>query len=52
MTNLFLKRRRPSADEAVAHITRIMEAAASPVVDLTVPLVAEAGIADSWADAH
>ena len=41
-----------SADEAVAHITRIMEAAASPVVDLTVPLVAEAGIADSWADAH
>ncbi|MGB2235330.1 MAG: DNA polymerase I [Candidatus Puniceispirillum sp.] len=41
-----------SADEVVAHITRIMEAAASPVVDLTVPLVAEAGIADSWADAH
>lgn len=41
-----------SADEAVAHITRIMEAAASPVIDLTVPLVAEAGIADSWADAH
>jgi DNA polymerase-1 len=40
------------ADEAVKHITRIMEAAAMPVVNLTVPLVAEAGIADSWADAH
>ena len=40
------------ADNAVKHITRIMEAAAAPVVDLKVPLVAEAGIADSWADAH
>ena len=29
-----------------------MEAAADPVLDLAVPLVAEAGIADSWADAH
>ncbi|WP_348721368.1 DNA polymerase I [uncultured Candidatus Puniceispirillum sp.] len=41
-----------SADEAVKHITRIMEAAAMPIVNLMVPLVAEAGIADSWADAH
>ncbi|MDB2390956.1 DNA polymerase I [Alphaproteobacteria bacterium] len=41
-----------AADDAVKHITRIMEAAASPVVNLAVPLVAEAGIADSWADAH
>jgi DNA polymerase-1 len=29
-----------------------MEAAADPVLELAVPLVAEAGIADSWADAH
>jgi DNA polymerase I-like protein with 3'-5' exonuclease and polymerase domains len=29
-----------------------MEAAASPVLELAVPLVADAGIADSWAEAH
>ena len=45
------------ADEAVAEsavevIRAVMEAAADPVLDLAVPLVAEAGIADSWADAH
>ncbi len=45
------------ADEAVAGaavdvIRSIMESAADPVLELAVPLVAEAGIADSWADAH
>ena len=40
------------ADDAVAVITGVMEAAAAPVLSLAVPLVAEAGIADSWADAH
>ncbi|MGB1553151.1 MAG: DNA polymerase I [Candidatus Puniceispirillaceae bacterium] len=39
-------------DKAVAAITRIMEEAAAPVLSLKVPLVAEAGIADSWAEAH
>jgi DNA polymerase I-like protein with 3'-5' exonuclease and polymerase domains len=29
-----------------------MEQAVDPVVSLAVPLVAEAGIANSWADAH
>ena len=29
-----------------------METAAEPVLKLAVPIVAEAGIADSWADAH
>ena len=38
--------------QAVAAITRIMEEAAAPVLSLKVPLVAEAGIADSWAEAH
>ena len=38
--------------KAVAAITRIMEEAAAPVLSLKVPLVAEAGIADSWAEAH
>ena len=36
----------------VVVITGVMEAAAAPVLALAVPLVAEAGIADSWADAH
>lgn len=40
------------AEEAVLLITRVMETAAHPVLELDVPLVAEAGIADSWADAH
>ena len=40
------------AEAAVKAIRAVMESAADPVLDLAVPLVAEAGIADSWADAH
>jgi DNA polymerase-1 len=40
------------AEAAVEIIRAVMEAAADPVLELAVPLVAEAGIADSWADAH
>ena len=40
------------AASAVEVIRAVMEAAADPVLDLAVPLVAEAGIADSWAEAH
>lgn len=40
------------ADRAVAVITSVMEQAADPVVSLKVPLIAEAGIAASWSDAH
>ncbi|MDA9930147.1 DNA polymerase I [Alphaproteobacteria bacterium] len=40
------------ADAAVKVITEVMEAAASPILELAVPLVAEAGIATSWAEAH
>ena len=40
------------AEDAVAVIRHVMEGAAAPVLDLAVPLVAEAGIADSWAEAH
>ena len=40
------------AEDAVAVIRHVMEGAAEPVLDLAVPLVAEAGIADSWAEAH
>ena len=38
--------------DATALITSLMETAAEPVLKLAVPIVAEAGIADSWADAH
>jgi len=41
-----------SAEDAVAVIRQVMESAAAPVLELAVPLVADAGIADSWADAH
>ena len=40
------------AKDATALITSLMETAAEPVLKLAVPIVAEAGIADSWADAH
>ena len=40
------------AKAATALITNMMETAADPVLKLAVPIVAEAGIADSWADAH
>ena len=40
------------AEATRALITSVMENAADPVLTLAVPIVAEAGIADSWADAH
>ncbi len=40
------------AVQAVKVITSVMEQAAEPVVKLKVPLIAEAGIAQSWAEAH
>ena len=40
------------AEAAVTLITGVMERAGEPVLKLAVPLIAEAGIADSWAEAH
>ena len=40
------------AVQAVKVITSVMEQAAEPVVKLKVPLIAEAGIAQSWSEAH
>ena len=40
------------AKSATALIINMMETAADPVLKLAVPIVAKAGIADSWADAH
>ena len=39
-------------EEAATFIREVMEKAAGPVVDLSVPLIAEAGWADDWAAAH
>jgi DNA polymerase-1 len=35
-----------------AVVREVMEGACSPVVELSVPLVADAGVADTWAEAH
>lgn len=39
-------------DKTVAVVREIMEAAAGPALQLTVPLVVDAGVADNWAEAH
>jgi DNA polymerase-1 len=39
-------------DKLVETVRDVMEAAAGPSLVLTVPLVVDAGIADSWAEAH
>jgi DNA polymerase-1 len=40
------------AAATAALVKRVMEGAPLPAVDLSVPLVAETGIADNWAEAH
>ena len=40
------------AEQSVQLIKSVMENAASPVVQVSVPLVVDAGIADSWSEAH
>ena len=40
------------ADKTVEVIKEVMQTAHQPVLELSVPLVVDAGIADSWADAH
>lgn len=40
------------AERLVATAREVMENACAPVVELTVPLVADAGIADNWMEAH
>ena len=39
-------------EKTVDAVRKIMEAAAGPALELTVPLVVDAGIADNWAEAH
>ena len=39
-------------EETSALVRGVMEAAADPVVELSVPLVADAGVGATWAEAH
>ncbi|MEP3116401.1 DNA polymerase I [Nisaea sp.] len=39
-------------EETTALVRKVMESAADPVVQLSVPLVADAGVGDSWSEAH
>ena len=40
------------ADETIAVVRRVMERAPEPAAHLTTPMVAEAGVGASWAEAH
>ncbi|MCC5955072.1 MAG: DNA polymerase I [Natronohydrobacter sp.] len=39
-------------EDTIARVREVMEAAAEPVVKLSVPLVVDAGTGDNWAEAH
>jgi DNA polymerase-1 len=39
-------------DHTSALVRQVMEGAAAPAVQLSVPLVADAGVGDTWAEAH
>ncbi len=41
-----------AVDETIARVRAVMEGAAHPLVHLDVPLVVDAGVGDSWAEAH
>ena len=40
------------AEKTAELVRKVMESAALPARRLSVPLIAEAGIADNWAEAH
>ena len=39
-------------EDTSAVVRQVMETACAPVVELAVPLIADAGVADNWAEAH
>jgi DNA polymerase-1 len=43
---------KAEAKDAAALVKQVMEAACAPALELDVPLVADTGIGDNWADAH
>ncbi|MEC8276015.1 MAG: DNA polymerase, partial [Pseudomonadota bacterium] len=49
---LILEAPEAETEALVATAREVMENACAPVVELAVPLVADAGIADNWMEAH
>jgi DNA polymerase-1 len=43
---------KAQVDQTIACVKSVMETATKPVVELSVPLVADAGVGDSWDEAH
>jgi DNA polymerase-1 len=43
---------KDEAQATAALVKSVMERATRPALELSVPLVADVGIADNWADAH
>jgi len=43
---------KAAADDLIGAARDVMENAANPVVKFDVPLVVDAGIGDTWAEAH
>jgi DNA polymerase-1 len=41
-----------SVEETIAVVRDVMEGAAAPIVNLAVPLVADAGVGVNWDEAH
>ncbi|MEQ9447307.1 MAG: DNA polymerase, partial [Rhodospirillaceae bacterium] len=41
-----------AVDDTIDTVRTVMESAAAPVVNLAVPLVADAGVGASWDEAH
>ena len=41
-----------AVDETIARVREVMEGAAHPAVEISVPLVVEAGRGANWAEAH
>ncbi len=39
-------------EATIALVKAVMEGACLPVLELSVPLVVDAGVADNWAEAH
>ena len=39
-------------EATAALVKKVMEGAAGPALDLSVPLVADVGVGDNWAEAH
>ena len=49
---LVLEVAEAEVEETRAVVTRVMEQAALPAINLDIPIVVESGVGQSWAEAH